>query len=136
MDIIFAIAEISTRNVHIYFRRPRETEIAEEKPDSIFVSFYSPRTEAPEAVLKNHFWLSRQRRWGLFDMIYGLLETIEYEHDPEKEIFIHFGWPLSSWMDRISTGVMIFRLIHLPRKFPKLHFNIDYKAKKEEQNKS
>jgi len=63
---------------------------------------------------------------NLFDMIYALLKTVEYELPSEKEIHIHFGWPLSSWLDRMSIGVMIYNIIHLPKKFPNFTFHIDY----------
>jgi len=126
MDVIFALAEIETKDVHIYFRRPTEKETAEEVKNSLYVSFYSPRTESPEDISKNHISLVIQRRWNLFDMIYGLLKTIEYEFPTEQKLHIHFGWPMSSWLDRISIGVMIYNIIHLPKKFPKFTFHMEY----------
>jgi hypothetical protein len=65
---------------------------------------------------------------SLIEMIYGLLETLSYEVEPEKELHLHFGWPLSSWIDRISIGFMIFKLMRLPRRFPRFHYHIDYLA--------
>ncbi len=126
MDIVFALADIISDKVHIYFRRPSEFETTEEQKNSIFVSFYSPRNEQPNQVTSNHYWITIQKGMNLFQMIYALLKTIEYELPPEKEIHIHFGWPLSSWLDRISIGVMIYNIIHLPKKFPNFTFHIDY----------
>jgi amino acid transporter len=135
MEVLFALAEAPANKVNIHFKRPQERDIEESDPNSVFVSFYSARTEHPEPKFANHFWLSIQSRWSLFDMIYGLLKTIEYDMPPEKEIHVHFGWPLSSWLDRFSIGVMVFNIIHLPRKFKQFHFHIDYRARKEEKTK-
>ncbi len=130
MEVLFALAEAPSNVVNIHFKRPQEKDIEASDPNSVFVSFYSARTEHPEPKFINHFWLSIQNRWSLFDMIYGLLKTIEYDLPSEKEVHVHFGWPLSSWLDRFSVGVMVFNIIHLPRKFQRFHFHIDYKAKK------
>jgi hypothetical protein len=58
-------------------------------------------------------------------MIYGLLETLQYEIEPEKRVVIHFGWPSSSWLDRMSIGFMTFKLMRLPRRFKKFDFVIE-----------
>lgn len=129
MDIIFKIIDTHSKIVNIYFRRPREEELTKDEDNSVYVSFYSPRTETPESKHKNHFWLSMQRGVGLFDMIKGLLKTIEYEVSSEKEIHVHFGWPLSSWIDRISIGVLVYQITHIPSKFPSFHFHLDYDPK-------
>jgi len=55
----------------------------------------------------------------------GLLKVIEYEL-ADRTVVIHFGWPLSSWLDRMSTGVMVFNITRLPRQFPRFDFHIDY----------
>lgn len=126
MDVIFAIAESTSERVHILFRRPNEKDFHTIGNDSIYISFYTPRLEEPESTVANHFWLSIQKRTGLFEMIYGLLETLQYEVEPDKKITIHFGWPSSSWIDRISIGFMIFKLMRLPRRFPKFDFVIEH----------
>lgn len=127
MDIIFSLLESDEKDVHIYFRRPSETEVSEDKTDSVYVSFYSPRTEEPAALHRRHYWITIQRKLNLFDMISALLKTVEYEIGSEKKIHVHFGWPLSSWLDRMSIGVMIYNIIHLPKKFPAFNFHIDYR---------
>jgi hypothetical protein len=33
---------------------------------------------------------------------------------------------LSSWLDRLAIGVMVFNLMTLPRKFPQFNFEIGY----------
>ncbi|MEI7811218.1 MAG: APC family permease [Ignavibacteria bacterium] len=128
MDLLFAILEIPEDEVHIYFRRPSEFELQDSSSNSLFVSFYLPRREAPLNISEKHFWISIQRGMKLFDMIIALLKTLEYEMPHEKKIFCHFGWPMSSWMDRMSTGVMIYHIIHLPKKFPGFEFLMEYKS--------
>ncbi len=134
MDVIFAIADIDSDEVHIHFKRPRENIEEGVNQNVIYVSFYSPRLDKPERKFARHFWISIQPRASLFDMIVGLLNTIRYEVPSGKKVHIHFGWPLSSWIDRISTGVMVYKIINLPQKFPEFIFHIDYSGN-EEQNK-
>ncbi|CUT07725.1 Amino acid transporter [Candidatus Kryptonium thompsonii] len=122
MDVVFAIAETESDEVHIHFKRPKE-DIENVNKDAIYVSFYSPRLDKPERISSRHFWISIQPRMSLFDMMVGLLNTIKYEVPPEKKIHIHFGWPLSSWIDRLSTGVMVYNIINLPKKFPDFIFH-------------
>ena len=128
MDLLFAILEAPEDDVHLYFRRPTESEVLQDS-SSLYVSFYSPRKESPGNISSNHFWMSIQRRTNLFGMIVALLKTLDYELPPEKKLYIHFGWPLSSWVDRISIGVMIYNIIHLPRKFPRFSFIMEYRVK-------
>jgi len=131
MDIIFRIAEIENQEVNIFFRRPLEEEPVAKASNSIFISFYSPRVEAPETFNENHFWIAIERRLNLFQMITGVLKTIEYEiPSAEKEIHLHFGWPLSSWIDRMSIGIMIHNIIKLPRVFPNFNYHMDFQKKK------
>jgi amino acid transporter len=132
MDVVFAIAEIDSDEVHIHFKRPREN-IEQFDSNSIYVSFYSPRLDKPEKKFQRHFWISIQPRMSLFDMIVGLLNTISYDAPPDKKIHIHFGWPLSSWIDRMSTGIMVYNIISLPKKFPNFIFHIDYFGNEEQK---
>ena len=135
MDVVFAIAETESDEVHIHFKRPKE-DIENVNKDAIYVSFYSPRLDKPERISSRHFWISIQPRMSLFDMMVGLLNTIKYEVPPEKKIHIHFGWPLSSWIDRLSTGVMDYNIINMPKKFPDFIFHIDYIAENEKQKEN
>ncbi|MDP4173737.1 MAG: APC family permease [Bacteroidota bacterium] len=127
MDLLFAILEIPSETVHLYFRRPAEYEQLDAN-DSLYVSFYTPRKETPYNISQNHFWISIQRGMKLFDMIVAMLKTLEYEIPSDKKLVVHFGWPMSSWVDRMSIGVMIFNIMRLPRRFPKFSFQIEYKA--------
>ncbi len=127
MDLVFKIAEIENREINIYFRRPLEEGSASSESNSIYVSFYAPRLDTPLPLRDNHFWIAIERKLNLFDMITSVLKTIEYEIPfSEREIHLHFGWPLSSWFDRLSTGIMIHNIMKLPREFPNYHFHMDY----------
>lgn len=127
MDIVFAIVAMPADDVHVHFTRPKENATRSET-NSIEVSFYSPRIQRAEKDVPNRFWISIQERTGLFEMILGLLETISYDVPSEKRVHIHFGWPLSSWLDRLSMGVMVHSFIHLPKQFPDFCFHIDYQG--------
>ncbi|NJD23751.1 MAG: APC family permease [Melioribacter sp.] len=134
MDLIFKIAEIESREINIFFRRPLEEEHNTVQGNSIFISFYAPRLDTPTPFRENHFWIAIERRLNLFDMITSVLKTIEYEiPKSEKDIHLHFGWPLSSWLDRLSTGIMIHNIIKLPRIFPNFHFHMDHEGKQEKR---
>ncbi len=131
MDVIFRIVEIESKHINIFFRRPMEEDIHVNEANSIFISFYTPRLEVPQSANANHLWLAIERKLNLFDMISGLLKTIEYEIPySEKEIHLHFGWPLSSWVDRLSTGIMTHNIMKLPRHFPDFHYHIEFRRKK------
>jgi amino acid transporter len=124
MDVVFAVSEIENDTAHIYFQRPAEIARHIDMGNAVFVSFYLPRTEKPESAVKNHFWISMERRINLINMIHALLKTIEYEIGTEKKITVHFGWPQSSWMDRLSIGFMIHSLMRMPKDFPSFSFQM------------
>jgi hypothetical protein len=73
---------------------------------------------------KNHFRFPLLRA-NLYQRILLLLRILQYEL-PDKNVHIHFGWPLSSWLDRLAIGVMVMNLMTLPRKFPQFNFEIGY----------
>jgi len=51
---------------------------------------------------------------------------VEYEISEESKVVVHFGWPMSSWLDRIAIGVMVYSLMKLPLMFPDFDFDIQY----------
>jgi amino acid transporter len=127
MQLVFALAETSSDTLHVYFKRPLE-EGAETDPDVVYVSFYSPRAGTPARLAPNHYRIVSMGQ-SLFDSITELLYVLKYEL-PDKNITIHFGWPLSSWLDRFSTGVMVYAMMRLPRMFPEFTFVVEYFGKK------
>ena len=54
-----------------------------------------------------------------------MLDLIQEEFGGQP-VHVHLGWPMSSWLDRMATGVFVANLMRLPRQFPEMHFSIDY----------
>jgi hypothetical protein len=124
MEMILYLAESSSSDIHIIFRRPREESLGEAKDNEVYVTFYTPRQGIPPKMAKNHFRFPMIRS-GLYQRIMLVLRIVQYEL-PDRNVTIHFGWPLSSWLDRLAVGVMVFNLMTLPRKFPQFNFEIGY----------
>ena len=126
LDIVFGIAESEANEVHLYFKRMKEGSSDAEKDGVLYITYYKPRLEEPEQKIGNYYWIAIPNRVSLFDMIRGTLQIIQYELGNEKLIHIHFGWPLSSWFDRLSAGTMIFNILRLPKLYPGFKFHIEY----------
>jgi amino acid transporter len=129
MDIVFAIAEMTGENVNLIFRRPREMDSYIEDKNSIFVTFYTPRLEKPGKKLFNQYWIAIQPRTSFYNMVRSLLETLKYEIGDMKKISVQFGWPMSSWLDRLSISTMIYNITRLPKRFPEFTFTMNYFGK-------
>lgn len=127
LQMVFALADAPGDSVEIYFKRPMEEG---SKPDAnvAFVSFYSPRAGIPARLASNHYRFAQSGQ-TLFDSIAELLHVLKYEL-PHKHISVHFGWPQSSWIDRLAIGVMVFSIMKLPKMFPEFTFYIEYFGKK------
>ncbi len=124
MEMILQLAESDDPEAHIFFMRPREQDLANPQPNQAFVSFYVPRHQAPPCLAPNHYRFA-YRGQGLFSSMVALLKLVQYELT-HRTVKVHFGWPMSSWLDRLSIGVMILNLMRLPRLFPSFHFTLDY----------
>jgi Amino acid permease len=124
MEMILYLAESSSRDLHIIFRRPREESLGEPKGNEAYITFYTPRQGIPPKMAKNHFRFPLIRS-ALYQRIILVLRIVQYEL-PDRNVTIYFGWPLSSWLDRLAIGVMVFNLMTLPRKFPQFNFEISY----------
>lgn len=127
MEMILHLAESPGDRIDVHFKRPNE-EGGVEDPSVAYVSFYSPRAGIPPRVGPNHFRFALGGQ-SLFDSITDLMYVFKYELS-HKQITFHFGWPLSSWLDRMSVGVMVYSIIKLPKKFPEFNFTMDYLGKK------
>jgi amino acid transporter len=127
MEMILYLAESSSSEVDIIFRRPREESLGKPKSNEVFITFYTPRQGIPPKMAQNHFRFPMVRS-SLYQRIILLLKIMEYEL-PDRNINVHFGWPMSSWLDRLAIGVMVFKLMTLPRKFPQFNFEISYFGK-------
>jgi len=127
LQMVFALADAPEDNLHIYFKRPLEGS-EDAGTNAAFVSFYHPRAGVPGRSTPNHYRFVSTRQ-SLFDSITELLYVLKYEL-PHKHITIHLGWPMSSWIDRLSIGVMVFSIMKLPGMFPEFTFVIEYFGKK------
>jgi hypothetical protein len=136
MSMILYLAQSACPEIHIFFRRPREEILCEGGPkeNEVYVTFFSPRKGIPAKCAVNEFRLSLGKQ-GLYHYIVSFLKLIEYEM-PEQKVSVHFGWPLSSWLDRLSIGVMVFNLMRLPKRFPHFNFTIDYDGRSPAQTVS
>lgn len=128
MEMVLALADAPGEKIDIYFKRPLE-EGGVADPSMAFVSFYSPRAGIPPKIASNHFRFQMSGQ-SLFESIVGLMHVVQYEL-PHKHVTFHFGWPQSSWLDRLSIGVMVFSIMKLPKEFPEFNFAIEYFGKKQ-----
>ncbi len=124
MEMMLNLSESSADELHIIFRRPREESLEQPKENEAYVTFFTPRQGIPPKMAKNHYRFPLTRS-SLYQRILLLLRLLQYEL-PDKNITVHFGWPLSSWLDRFAIGVMVFNLMKLPKKFSQFNFRIDY----------
>jgi len=127
MNMVFHLADSEAEELHVYFRRPNEQTEQIEQSSSVYVSLYHPRQGIPPKATPNHFRFAYSGQ-TVYQGIMEILYTLDYEL-PHKKITVHLGWPTSSWLDRLSTGVMSFMLIHLPKHFPRLNFVVEYFGK-------
>ena len=92
------------------------------KPTLLFIP---PGLEViPPKIAPNHFRFPLTKI-SLYHRIVAILKVVEYEMG-DRRVVVHFGWPLSSWLERLSIGVMVFNLMKLPRLFPDFEFDIHY----------
>jgi hypothetical protein len=124
MDVVASLAESSEHDIHVFFRRPREEALSAPKANEVFVTFYSPRHGTPPRLAPNHFRLVVVKR-TVYQHMTAILKVLTFEF-PDRQINVHFGWPLSSWLDRLSIGVMVFNIMRLPKQFGNLKFTIHY----------
>jgi len=123
MEMILYLAESSAPDAHLVFKRSQETSGPPE--DNVaYITFYSPRAGIPTKLAPNHFRLPLLQL-SLYHRLVALLRVVEYELG-DRQITIHLGWPMSSWLDRLAIGVMIFNMMRLPRLFPDFKFIMSY----------
>lgn len=128
LQMVFALAENPPEGLlHVYFKRPLEGADVPD-PNAVFVSFYNPRSGIPARLAPNHYRFANTG--PLFEAITALLLVLRYEL-PDRQFVVHFGWPLSSWIDRFAIGVMVFSMMRIPRMFPEFTFMIEYFGKHE-----
>jgi amino acid transporter len=125
MELIARIAERDETTIHIYFKRPGEKK-EELRKDAFFITFFSPRQGIPPKMGENHFRFPIFKTQSVYHSILAILYTLKADF-PERRFVIHFGWPTSSWVDRLSTGLFVFNIMKLPTLFPEFDFVIEYR---------
>jgi len=126
MEMLLALGE-TDGPLDVYFRRPGEVDIVQASPASAFVTLFSPRQPIPDRVAPNHYRFPIQGG-SVYRSMTAILALLQEELDG-REVHVHFGWPTSSWLDRLAVGVFVANLMRLPRLFPKLTFSIDAVAR-------
>ncbi len=124
MDMILRLAESEAPEVHLFFRRSEESDHKVIKDNEAYITFFSPRAGIPAKATANHYRFPLTKI-SLYHRILSLLKVVEYEL-ADRQVVVHFGWPLSSWLDRLAVGVMVFNMMRLPRLFPQFEFDIRY----------
>jgi hypothetical protein len=125
MEMVLALGE-TNGPIAVHFRRPGEARDVPQAPGTAFVTFFSPRQQIPERAAPNHYRFPVQPG-GVYRSITALLALLE-EDLGGMDVTVHFGWPTSSWLDRMATGVFVWNLLRLPRLFPALRFVIAHAA--------
>ena len=137
-DMIAYLIESRGRTVHLFFRRGREPKHGMDERaagleslepgisewNSVYITFYNPRAGAPPKARRNHFRFSLSKHTFFHEMLY-LFRLMETEF-PDRHVVVHLGWPLSSWFDRLSMGVMYLKFLRLPWIFPSFGFIMRY----------
>ncbi|HZP43853.1 MAG TPA: APC family permease [Candidatus Binatia bacterium] len=123
MEMLLALGE-TDGPVDVYFRRPGEHEAIEARPSAAYVTFFPRRQAIPPKHAPNHYRFPIQGG-SLYRSIIAVLELLEEELDG-REVHVHFGWPTSSWLDRLATGVLVHNIMRIPRQFSSFTFSIDY----------
>lgn len=124
MEMILYLAQSAQPDIHIIFRRPREEAVDQIKDNEAYITFFSPRQGIPHKLADNHFRFP-QRKAGIFQRLVAVLKVVDYEMS-DRRVKVQIGWPMSSWLDRLAIGVMVFNLMRLPRLFPRFQFIIIY----------
>jgi hypothetical protein len=55
MEMVLQLAQSSSPDLHIYFRRPWEEALSNPKDNEAYVTFYSPRQGIPHKLATNHY---------------------------------------------------------------------------------
>ena len=121
MEMLLALGE-TDGPLHVWFRRPGETELSPD-PNTVFVTFFNPRHGMPAKLGPGHYRFPIQGG-SVYRSIDAILELLEEELGG-RDVTAHFGWPTSSWLDRMATGIIIANLMRLPGIYPRIRFQIE-----------
>ena len=127
MEMVLALAE-ADGPLHVYFRRPGDLDVARPATGTAFVTFFSPRQRIPDKITFNHFRFPLQSG-GVYRSMAAILGLV-HEEFGGREVHVHLGWPMSSWLDRMVMGIFVANLTRLPKLFPYFRFVIEYLPEK------
>jgi amino acid permease-like protein len=125
LEMLLALGE-TDGPLDVYFRRPGEGDLHACGPNVAFVTFFSPRQPIPEKLAPNHYRFPIQGG-SVYRSMTALLALLADELEG-RDVHVHFGWPTSSWLDRMAVGVFVWNLMRLPRSFPMFTFSLDHEA--------
>lgn len=124
MEMILALGE-HDGPLDACFRRPGEADCAVE-PGRVYVTFFDTRQSIPDKLSPNHYRFPIQGG-SVSASIDSVLELLDEELGG-RDLTIHFGWPTSSWLDRMATGVFVANLMRMPLRYPRLRFVMESSA--------
>jgi hypothetical protein len=125
LELVLALGD-TDGPLDIYLRRPGELDIGDPSPNTAFVTFFSSRQPIPEKLAPNHYRFPIQGG-SVYRSITALLALLVEELEG-REVRVRFGWPTSSWIDRMAVGVFVANLMRLPKQFPSLTFLMEHTA--------
>jgi hypothetical protein len=125
MEMLLALGECDGP-LHVYFRRPGERDLSDASPGAVFITLFSPRQGMAPKLAPNHYRFPIQGG-SVYRSMAAILALLQEELEG-RPVHVHFGWPTSSWLDRMAVGVFVANLMRLPKQFPKLAFSIDHAA--------
>jgi hypothetical protein len=125
MELLLALGD-TDGPLDVYFRRPGELDVLDRSPTKAFVTLFSPRQPMPDKLAPNHYRFPIQQG-SVYRSISALLALLADELEG-REVRVHFGWPTSSWLDRMAVGVFVWNLMRLPKVFPQLAFALEHSA--------
>jgi amino acid transporter len=123
MEMLLALGE-TDGSVDVFFRRPGELDALTPSPNAAFITLFSPRQSIPEKLAPNHYRFPIQGG-SVYRSMQAILALLQEELEG-RSVRVHFGWPTSSWLDRLAVGVFVANLMRLPKQFRKLAFSIDH----------
>ncbi|MBI5647533.1 MAG: APC family permease [Ignavibacteriae bacterium] len=128
LDLVTYLGSSDEDEIHLYFRRPRENNVLRKSDTSkAYVSFYSPREGIPARLTENHFRFPFSLQ-SVYKSMCTIINVLQYEL-PHKKLTVHLGWPMSSWLDRFSIGVLVMNMMRLPSEYPDVAFRIEYERR-------
>jgi amino acid transporter len=127
MEMLLALGD-TDGPLDVYFRRAGELGTITPSPSAAFITLFNPRSPIPEKVAPNHYRFPIQGG-SVYRSMSAILALLQEELEG-RDVHVHFGWPTSSWLDRMAMGVFVANLMRLPKAYPRLDYSIDHAAPK------